>query len=285
VTDQPQPVSRDASRADQITNPIREAAAFALLAANALLLIVGLIDLAVPTDESFPDRAARAFFTFAGLVAVLLPVLAVVLATHIQPPVRRAKLITQIALVEYAVSALLAVVAFFAWLIGGLSDAAFRSAFTGLLTRIAYFAIFAIAAFVVFKVWRAFYYRPRRVPRPGRPGQPGIYGQPAPSAAGLPPEYPPPPEYDRESGYGPNPVPGFGPPAAQPRHGQQSGVPAQPTETRVESGDAIDETQVLHRPADESADLAKTQAFEPVHRERERADSPEPDERPDTPRR
>ncbi|HEX2773578.1 MAG TPA: hypothetical protein VHN18_14275, partial [Micromonosporaceae bacterium] len=182
MSSQPEPVPPNATRANQITSPLRELAAFVLLAANALLLFVGLMQLAVPysTGDSFAGRADEAFLNVVGLAAVALPVLAVLLATHIHPPVRRAKLITLIALAEYAVSAVLAIVAFLGWLVGGLGDAAFRGAFTGLLTRVAYLAIFAIAAFVVFKVWRALYYRPRRVARTGAaPGQPGIYGQPA----------------------------------------------------------------------------------------------------------
>lgn len=44
------------------------------------------------------------------------------IATHLQPIVGQAKLITQIALVEYAVSALFAVVTVLAWLVGTLAE-------------------------------------------------------------------------------------------------------------------------------------------------------------------
>jgi hypothetical protein len=304
VTSQLEPVSRDATEANQITKPLREVAALALLAANALLLLVGLIDLAVPSGESFPDRAARAFFTFAGLVAVLLPVLAVVLATHIQPPVRRARLITQVALAEYGVSAALAVLAFLAWLVGGLTDAAFRNAFTGLLSRIAYFAIFAIAALVVFKVWRALYYRPRRRPRRRTYGRPTTYGQPSYQSSGFPPGYPPPPDFDPQGGFGPTPgyagqgspgesQPGYGQPTvpaqpatpaqpAQPAAPAQRAQPAQPAQP-PRQGSEIDETQVLSRSADEPEDIAATQRFEPV--QDDHGGSPEKGADPEPPRR
>jgi len=103
VTSQPEPAPRDAMPAAQTTNPLREPAALVLLGANALLLLVGLVDLLVPLadGDSFARRAGGAFFNFAGLAAVLLPVLAVLLATHVRPPVRRAKLITQVALGPY----------------------------------------------------------------------------------------------------------------------------------------------------------------------------------------
>lgn len=290
MTSQPEPVPRDATPANQITNPLREIAALVLLAANALLLFVGLMQLAVPysTGDSFGRRADEAFVNLVGLAAVALPVLAVLLATHVHPPVRRAKLITLIALGEYAVSAVLAVVAFLGWLVGGLGDAAFRSAFTGLLTRVAYLAIFAIAAFVVFKVWRALYYRPRRIARPGAYGQPGVYGQPANPQSAFPPGYPPPPAYDPNAGVaatpGPGPAPGYGPTSGQPGY-EQRPVPAQPAPSRTPAGDETDETQVLNRPEDQSGGIAATQTFEPVQSDRDPHRSSEQRGDTDPPRR
>lgn len=303
MTSQPDPVPREATPANQITNPLREVAAFVLLAANALFLFVGFLQLAVPYSrgDSFAGRADEAFVNVVGLAAIALPILSVLLATHIHPPVRQARLITLIALVEYAVSAVLAVVAFLGWLVGGLGDAAFRGAFTGFFTRVAYLAIFAIAAFVVFKVWRALYYRPRRIARPGAYGQPGIYGKPA-HPQGMPPGYPP-PSYDEGSGYGPSGEPGFVPGFGQPGQGQQPSVPAQPVPSDGGSGDRpdetqvvarpdetqvvarSDETQVLNRPEDESAGVAETQVIEPVqrnprsHRAPEEGDESEPERR------
>jgi hypothetical protein len=155
--------------------------------------------------------------------------------------VPRAKLVTQAALAEYAVSAVFGVIALLAWLFGSLVDGEVRAAFTGLLVRIAYAGIFAAAGFLIYKVWRTLYYVPRPKPQPGvygapagyppagpgpvgsqaqgqgqgHPGQPG-YGQPA--AYGQP-GYPPPPSY-------PGAAPGLGGPTAP--SGPPPAAPGQP---------------------------------------------------------
>jgi hypothetical protein len=213
LTSQPGPAPTDVPRATQITGPLRELAALVLVGANALLLFVGLINLAIPASpgDTFTRRAGSSVFDFAGVTAIVLPLLAVLLATHLRPVVSRAKLITLAAVAEYAVSAVLAVFALLAWLLGSLVDAAFRLAFTGLLVRVAYLAMFAVAAFAVFKVWRTLYYVPRAKPPAGSHGQPQPYGQP-----GYPqqPGYPGQPGYPQQGGY-----PG------QPGYPQQGGYP------------------------------------------------------------
>ena len=207
MTTQPEAGSSEGTPAVQITKPWRELIALVLVGANAVLLFVGLIDLFIPYSSNigFSSRAGGSFFDFVGIEAIVLPLLAVLLATHIKPAVPRAKLITQAALVEYAVSAVFGVIALLAWLFGSLVDGEVRSAFTGLLVRIAYAGIFAAAAFVIFKVWRTLYYEPR--PKP----QPGVYG----SAAGGP-GYPP-AGGPGGPGYGQQPPPsGFPPPPSFP---------------------------------------------------------------------
>jgi hypothetical protein len=201
LTSQPGPAPTE-TPASQLTKPLRGLAALVLVGANALMLLVGLINLLVPFSDTdtFTRRAGGAFVYFVGLLAILLPLLAVLLATHLQPVVPRAKLITQVALVEYAVAALFAVISFFGWLVGTLADAQFRLAFTGLLNRVADFGIFAIAAFVVFKIWRTLYY----VPKPK--SQPGVYGRPQSAPPHGQPGYP-------QAGY-------------QQPYGQQPGYPA-----------------------------------------------------------
>jgi hypothetical protein len=226
VTTQPDATPGDRPSASQVTKPLRELVALVLLGANALLLFVGLIDLFVPFSDNstFTGRAGGSFFDFAGIEGIVLPILAVLLATHIAPPVARAKLITQVALIEYAVSAVFAAVAFLAWLFGELTDGELRSAFTGTLVRIAYTGIFLAVAFLVYKVWRARYYVPK--PKP-QPQQPGVYGQPSypPQQQGYPqpgqpyPGYqqPPPGAYGQQppavptSGGGYPPAPGYPP--------------------------------------------------------------------------
>lgn len=205
MTVQPEPTPAKATRASQVTAPLRELAALVLLGANALLLLVGLIDLVFGRGTRFQDRAGSAFFDFIGIEGIVLPLLAVLLATHVEPPVRRAKQITLAALVEYAVSAVFGGLALLAWLFGRLADAQIRDAFTGLLLRVAYLAILAVAAFAVVKVWHALYHVPRPKPQPGVYGQPRPYGQPG---------FPPPGAGPQSYPGGPAPGPGFPPGSA-----------------------------------------------------------------------
>lgn len=206
MTSPPEPTPTGEAQASQITKPLRELAALILVGANALLLFVALIDMMIPRFEGseFTDRAGTAFLDFIGLLAIVLPLLAVLLVTHIQPATAKAKLITIIALVEYAVSAFFGVIALFSWLIGTLSDVELRAAFTGLLGRVAYLAIFGVAALAIFKVWRTLYYVPKPKPQPGMYGQPQAYGQPQ---QGYPTGYPQqgygqPQDYSQQQGYG-----------------------------------------------------------------------------------
>ncbi|MGC4761500.1 hypothetical protein ACLQ20_01400 [Micromonospora sp. DT46] len=175
MTSPAEPASTDATQASQLTKPLRELAAFVLLGANAVFLFVGLIRLVTPTEYStIGGRAGSAFFAFVGVESVFLPLLAVLLATHVKPPVPKAKLITQVALGEYAFSALFGGLTFLFWTVDRLAEGEILDAFLGLLSRVAWLALFAVAAYVVFKVWRTLYYVPK--PKP----QPGVYGQPQP---------------------------------------------------------------------------------------------------------
>ncbi|WFF03011.1 hypothetical protein [Micromonospora sp. WMMD964] len=175
MTSPAEPASTDASQARQLTKPLRELAALALLGANAVFLFVGLLRLIAPSDYgTFTDRSGSAFYSFIGVEAVGLPLLAVLLATHISPVLPKAKLITQVALVEYAVSAFFGTLTMLIWTVGRLAQAEILDALLGVLTRFAWMVVFAVAAWVVYTVWRAHYYVPR--PKP----QPGVYGQPQP---------------------------------------------------------------------------------------------------------
>ncbi|MBQ1044685.1 MULTISPECIES: hypothetical protein [unclassified Micromonospora] len=223
MTSPAEPASGDAAQASQLIKPLRELAALVLLGANAVLLFVGLLRLLVPVDDysTFSGRAGSTYFSFVGLEATVLPLLAVLIATVILPVVPKAKLITQVALVEYAVSAVFGALTFLIWLVGRLADGEVLDAFLGLLTRAAWLAIFAVAAFVVFKIWRTLYY----VPKPK--AQPGVYGQPQPGwpQQGQPGGYPGPGGYPQQQ------QPGQGyPQAGSPPPGwpQQPGPYGQP---------------------------------------------------------
>ncbi|MEH1169741.1 hypothetical protein V6V47_30615 [Micromonospora sp. CPCC 205539] len=175
MTSPAEPASTDATQARQLTKPLREVGALALLGANAVFLFVGLLRLLAPTDySSFTGRAGSTFFTFIGLESVILPLLAVLLATHISPVLPKAKLITQVALGEYAASALLGTLTLLVWLVAQLAEAEVLEALLGVLTRFAYLMLFAVAVWVVFTLWRTLYYVPK--PKP----QPGVYGQAQP---------------------------------------------------------------------------------------------------------
>ncbi|MFI6328699.1 hypothetical protein ACIBBG_10450 [Micromonospora chersina] len=221
MTSPAEPASGDTTQASQLTKPLRELAALVLLGANAVLLFVGLLRLLVPVDDysTFSGRAGSTFFAFVGLESTVLPLLAVLLATHVRPVLPKAKLITQVALVEYAVSAVFGALTFLIWMVGRLADGEVLDAFLGLLTRVAWLAVFAIAAFVVFKIWRTLYYVPKPKPQPGVYGQaqPGWPQQPGP---GQPGGYPAPGGYpqagapQQPGGY-PQPGP-YGPPQSAP---------------------------------------------------------------------
>ena len=184
MTSQPGPAPTDSTQARQITSPLREPAALVLVGANAVLLFVAVINLLIPRGEGdeFTNRAAEQLrSTSSASTAILLPLLAVLLATHLQPIVGQAKLITQVALVEYAVSAFFGLITVLAWLVGTLAETEFRQAFTGLLVRRS-------------PTWRCSRSRPSWSSRSGGPSttcpspkpQPGVYGQPAYPQQGYP---------------------------------------------------------------------------------------------------
>jgi hypothetical protein len=229
VTSQTEPASTPPSSgeksASQFTLPLREIAALVLVGATALLLLVGLIKLLIPGDfrPSFLDRASASFDDFIGLDKILFPLLAVLLANHMRPVLGRAKLITEVALIEYAVSAFFGVI--FGLLIGFSNTAgnSVRTAFEALLAHVAYAAVLGVAGYAVFRVWQGLYYVPKPKPPAGTYGQPtGGFGpgqQPG-GGYGQQPGYGQPAGYGQPGGYGQQQG-GFGP-------GQQPGGYGQP---------------------------------------------------------
>jgi hypothetical protein len=209
VTSQPQPAPGDAS---QYLRPLRDIAAYALVAAAAVMLFVAIIRL-IPSGVGldFGSRAQDSFYSYVNVPTIFFPLGAVLLSLLVQPRHPQAKLVTVIALVEYGVAAVFGVV--FGILVGLIKIAGFsvRTAFEELLLRVAWLAVLAVAAFATYLIWRNLFYAPR--PKPA----PGVYGQPR---YGVPGTYP------GEPGYGqPAPgQPGFGQPGAgqpgQPPSGQ-----------------------------------------------------------------
>ncbi|MER7168262.1 hypothetical protein ABT336_19610, partial [Micromonospora sp. NPDC000207] len=217
-----EPASPDAPQASQATKPLREIGAFVLLGANAVLLFIGLIRLLAPSHGDFTTRAGSTYGSFIGLEATVLPLLAVLLATHVQPVVPKAKLIIQAALGQYAFGAVLGALTFLIWTVGRLAAADVLNALLGVLGRVAWLALFGFAAFLVYQIWRTLFPKPV--------SQPGMYGQPQPGWPQQPGGYPNPGQqggYPQAGQYGypqsanPASAPPFG---AQPSS-QHSGPP------------------------------------------------------------
>ncbi|GAB1645174.1 hypothetical protein [Krasilnikovia sp. MM14-A1259] len=170
--------------------PLRDLAVYALVGLPVVLLFVALLRL-IPSDvgEQFTSRTQGSFYDFVNLPVLLFPIGAVLLAL-IGPRHPKARLITLVALVEYAIAGFLGVV--FGILVGLVKIAGFsvRSAFEELLVRVAWLAVLTIATYAVWELWRNLF----AAPKP----QPGVYGQPV---YGVPGTYP------GQPGYGPAPAP------------------------------------------------------------------------------
>ncbi|HEX8631486.1 MAG TPA: hypothetical protein VF755_25285, partial [Catenuloplanes sp.] len=212
MTSQPQAEPIDAESARQRTKPLREIAALVLVAATAVLLFVAVLDLLIPYElgsRDFTSRSRDSFFNFVNVSTIGFPFLAVLLATHLTPPVGRARLITTIALVEVAVAAFFSTV--FGLLVGVvvIADDTIRGAFQGLLVRLAWLAVLGITGYAIYRVWL-------HLPPATRPNHPPGYPHPYPQQGYGQPGYPP-------QGYGQpgQPQQGYGQPGyPQPQYGQ-----------------------------------------------------------------
>lgn len=220
MTSPVEPASTEPTPASQLTQPLREPVALVLLGANGLLLFVGLLRLMT--------SAASAADTFTGIEVVVLPLLAVLLATHLHPVLPRAKLITQVALGQYAFSAFFGALTFLIWSVHRLVSAVLLEAFLGFLSQLAGLGLLLAAGFVVYRIWRRLYYVPK--PKP----QPGVYGAPQPGWPAPPPGGQPggQPGWPGQGAGWPGPSHGAGWPAspqsAPPQPGVVYGQPAAP---------------------------------------------------------
>ncbi|MFS8477706.1 MAG: hypothetical protein FWJ93_01800 [Micromonosporaceae bacterium] len=231
MSSQPEPAAGAEKQASEFTKPTRELVALVLLGANAVMLFFSVVDLLMPYDfdpGGFTGRASIGFSNFVGLVPVGLPVLAVLISTHIAPATARARLVTAVALIEYAVSALFGVICLFAAFVGTVESGTFsavRAGFENFLRHLAQLCMLAAVGYLVFRLWQGMYATPK--PAAAQPyGQPGVptgYGQPgAPTGYGQP---------GAPAGYGqPGAPAGYGQPQAPsgyPAGGSGSGVPTQ----------------------------------------------------------
>jgi hypothetical protein len=221
VTSQPQPAPGEAS---QYLRPLRDIAAYALVAAVAVMLFVAIIRL-IPSGVGldFGSRAQDSFYSYVNVPTIFFPLGAVLLSLFVQPRHPQAKLVTVIAMVEYGVATVFGIV--FGILVGLIKIAGFsvRTAFEELLIRAAWLAVFAVAAFATYQIWHNLFYTPQ--PKP----QPGVYGQPR---YGVPGTYPGQPGYGPpapgQPGFGQPGQQGFGQPPFGPPAPGQPGQPSQP---------------------------------------------------------
>ena len=222
--------SASQTSASQTTKPLRDLGALVLVGANAVFLVVALLNLLFTDNDflasSFPTRAARSFDGFVNLATIALPFVAVLLATHVQPAIARARLITLVALVEYGVSIFFG--AFFGLLVGlvGLVENSAWTAFLALLTRLAWLALLVTAAHIVYASGARISPRRSRSRSRSRASTGRRYGQPGyPQHGGYP--YPP----YQSAGYGqPYGQPSASPGPSQPRPSRLvRASPARPT--------------------------------------------------------
>ncbi len=240
----PEPAPGEGSTAGRYLRPLRDLAALILVGAPAVMLFVAVIRLIPSVDgDTFSTRAQASFDGFINLASIGLPLLGVLLATLIRPEHPRAKLITTVALGQYAVQVFFGVL--FGFLIGlvGIAGFSIRLAFEEFLRRGAWLAIFGIAAFAVFQIWRNLYYTPRPAPVPGMYGQPVQAGPQYGAPQGGPQQYGPPPgQYNQPAAqYGPPPGQYGQPHPAQPHPAQPQPAqpqPAQPQPAQPQPGQA-----------------------------------------------
>ncbi|BCB79797.1 hypothetical protein GCM10022251_39730 [Phytohabitans flavus] len=231
MTTQPEAKPSDGTSASQFTKPLRELAALVLLGATAVLLFVAILSL-IPTGdfETFTGNAAGSFDGFVNLVTIGLPFLAVLLANHLQPALGRAKVITLVALIEYAAAAFFGVI--FGLFIGvvKIADDSVFNALKAFLVRIAMLAVLAIATYALVRIARGLYFVPKPKPQPGMYGQPAYGQQPGyPQGYGQQPGYPQqgyPPAYGQPTAAYPHP---YGQPAQQPAQPYGAGPAGPPT--------------------------------------------------------
>jgi hypothetical protein len=138
----------------QYTEPMREMVALALLAGNAVFLFLGFAGLVLVLDGwaiGFGARSVAQFPVFVGPLSLGLPMLAVLLATHVTPVLGRYRLILTAAAIEYAVSAVFGLATF----LGAFADdlPAARATLEGLLYRGVWLGFLALAALVLARLY------------------------------------------------------------------------------------------------------------------------------------
>ena len=174
------PAGNEGPRARRFTEPLRELSVFALLAGNAVFLLIGVTRLFVVIDRWASDfglRCSEVFPAFVGPYALGLPILAVLLATHVEPMVHRTRLVLLVALGEYGVSAFFGALTFLGAFAYDLRSP--RAVIEGVLLRGVWLGFLVLGGMVLYRLWRGLFPPPPRSPAYGGYGS-TTYGKPYP---------------------------------------------------------------------------------------------------------
>jgi hypothetical protein len=210
--------------ASQYTKPYRLIGALVLLAINALILLVAAANL-IPTGQG-SNQLTEAMYTEFGYaisaITIAVPLVAVLLASHLAPVLRQAKTFALIAVIEYGVTIVLGLVSMIGGLLWELNEVktdqysylTTPSVIIGLFGQVGQIALVGLAGFFALMVLLGLS-REAAANRPAAAaaGYPQGYGQ---QAYGQQQQYP---------GYGQQQYPGYG---QQGQQGfQQQGYPQQ----------------------------------------------------------
>jgi hypothetical protein len=176
ATEQKDPVSA--------TAPLREWGALIAVVATLALLFFTLIALLFDNfggsilGNDFSARADGLFNDFVGPVSIFLPLVGVLLATHVKPAVAKGKLITLLAVISYGAAALFGLICMLAGFIDSVGKdipGAVVHSFILLLERLVAMGLLGFAGFVVLRVFLGAYTapKPQVAAYPGYPGYPG----------------------------------------------------------------------------------------------------------------
>jgi hypothetical protein len=164
-----------------LTEPMRELAVFALLAGNGVFLALGISGLFFVIDgwvSNFGLRCANVYLDFTGPLALGLPVLAMLLTTHVAPILRRARGILITVFAELCVSAVFGAVTYLGAFAHGLDSV--RDTIEGLLYRSVWLGFLVLVCIMLARIWRGLYPPPKARPA-GFPAYPQMtYGRPYP---------------------------------------------------------------------------------------------------------
>ena len=170
-----------ASSARPLTEPMRELGVFAVLAANGVFLALGVSGLFFVIDRWASDfglRCAAVYLDFTGPLALGLPVLAMLLATHVAPILRRTRAILITVFAQLCLSVLFGAVTYLGAFAYDLNSV--RATIEHLLYRSVWLGFLVLVCILFARIWRGLY--PALKPRPaGFPtyAQP-TYGRPYP---------------------------------------------------------------------------------------------------------